>query len=240
VSDTSRSADAVTKAMTLMTLSISKMAADRKTLTVSGGVNDIHADDTVTVARGTESQPATVASVTAPDTIVLNAALSGATDFTGGTVTGTFTVRVLVASAKIQAFSADRSQVTLDIATHRFAAGDAIHVTGAAATDTFVTDATGAVLTVAPPLAARNAVGDDVRSADLAANTRRLRQARPLRLGRRGHQLRGDRLHRRRPHRQPRPARPQLPVPPALTTATSQTAGPIRARRLRSGNAACS
>ena len=66
------------------------------------------------------------------------------------------------------------------------------------------------------------------------------RAARPLRLGRRGHQLRGDRLHRQRPHRQPRLPCPQLTVPPTLTTATSKTAGPARARCLASGNAACS
>ena len=52
------------------------------------------------------------------------------------------------------------------------------------------------------------------------------RPARPLRLGRRRHQLRGDRLHRQRPHRQPRPARAELPVPPALTTATRHDGGP--------------
>ena len=44
------------------------------------------------------------------------------------------------------------------------------------------------------------------------------RPARPLRLGRGRHQLRGDRLHRPGPHRQPRPPRPQLPVPATLTT----------------------
>src|SRR5690349_20764506 len=63
------------------------------------------------------------------------------------------------------------------------------------------------------------------------------RQARPLRLGRRRHQLRGHRLHRRRPHRQPHPARPRLPVPPALTTAPAKTAGPAAPAVLPTGTA---
>ena len=54
------------------------------------------------------------------------------------------------------------------------------------------------------------------------------RAARPLRLGRGQHQLRGDRLHRPGPHRQPRPARPQLPIPSTLTTPPRATAGPNR------------
>ena len=43
------------------------------------------------------------------------------------------------------------------------------------------------------------------------------RPARPLRLGRRRHQLRGDRLHRQAAHRQPRRPSPQLAVPSPLT-----------------------
>ena len=58
------------------------------------------------------------------------------------------------------------------------------------------------------------------------------RPARPLRLGRGRHQLRGDRLHRPRPHRQPRPTRPALTVPPAVGQNWPEWAGPARARPL--------
>ena len=51
-------------------------------------------------------------------------------------------------------------------------------------------------------------------------------------VGRR-HQLRGDRLHRPRPHRQPRPTRPALTVPPAVGQSWPEWAGPARARPLR-------
>ena len=54
----------------------------------------------------------------------------------------------------------------------------------------------------------------------------RHRPARTLRLHRRRHQLRGDRLHRQGPHRQPRHPRPALTVPPAVGQSWPEWAGP--------------
>ena len=52
------------------------------------------------------------------------------------------------------------------------------------------------------------------------------RPARALRLGRRRHQLRGHRLHRQGPHRQPRTPRPQLAVRTAVNDTQTHDGGP--------------
>ncbi len=88
VTDSSRSAAAVTRAMTR---TITHVDTDNKTLTLAGGVADIHVNDPITVSRGTESKTAvTVATVSQPDQIVLNQALPSTTDFTGGFIQGQF------------------------------------------------------------------------------------------------------------------------------------------------------
>lgn len=180
--ESSRSKDAVAQAMTRNIVGVS---TDRKTLTVSGGVANINAGDTVTVARGSDSKSVTVGSVSAPDQVVLSAALAGNTDFTGGTVQAGFTVRVLVASQSISAVSADRTQLTVAAAQNGFAAGDRVHVSkGADSADVLIAGVVGAVLTVTPALpgVVDYTGGGTVRSADLAANTRRLRLLTPAAL----------------------------------------------------------
>jgi hypothetical protein len=174
VTESSRSQDAVERVMARTIIHVD--AADHKTLTVAGGVANIHASDAVTVTRGTVSQSATVATVTAPDQIVLSAALPTTTDFTGGIVQDAFTVRVLVESQNITAVSTDLTQITVASPTNHFAAGDAVHVaSGSNHADALVTDVTGAVITVTPPLPNATYTPGTIRTADLTQNARRLR-----------------------------------------------------------------
>lgn len=174
VTESSRSAAMVGRGMTR---SITAVSADRKTLTVAGGVADIAPGAVATVTVGADTASGTVDSVTAPDTVALTAALGGAVNFTGGTVQASFTVQVRVDTAGVTAVSADRTELTLEATPQHFAAGDAIHVSkGADAQDVFVTDATNGVLTVTPPLpGVLDYSGGMVRSADLKVGTRRLR-----------------------------------------------------------------
>jgi hypothetical protein len=174
VTESSRSDAAVQRAMTR---TITAVSEDRKTLTVAGGVSDIVAGSTLTVTRGADSVAATVDSVSGTDTVVLTAALAGATDFTGGSLTASFVVRVLVASAGVTAVSADRTVLTLDAADSAFAVGDSVLVSkDADSAQSFVTDHNGVTLTVAPPLSGgSDFTGGSIRSADLPDGTRRLR-----------------------------------------------------------------
>jgi uncharacterized protein len=169
VADSSRSDAAVTKAMTLP---VTALSADRKTLTVSGGLADFAVSDSVTVALGQgPAQSATIATITQPNQIALQAALTGTA--TTGTVTGTFTLQVRVATANVTVISADRTQLTLDApaAIAGFAAGDAIVVTNQAGT---IVGVAGTVLTLATPLGGAFATGA-IRTADLPLGSRRLR-----------------------------------------------------------------
>ncbi len=174
VSEDSRSRTAVAKAMTR---TVTKVSADRKTLTVAGGVADLADGAAVTLRRGTESTGATIDSVTAPATITLTAALAGTADFTGGSVSADFTPRLLVATGTVAGVAADRATVTLDTADHRFAPGDAILVTkGADTATTRVSGVAGADLTVSPPLAgAADFTAGSARTADVPAASRQVR-----------------------------------------------------------------
>lgn len=182
VTESSRSAAAVGRAMTR---TITAVGADHKTLTLAGGgIDDIAVNAAVSVTRGKLNVPnAVVASKTDPDKIVLVNELphGGGEDFTGGSASIGYTVRVVVENHNVTAVSTDRTQITLNTATHRFAPGDAVHIAKAADhADTFVTDVTGAVITVGPPLSgAVDFSGGTLRSADLPQNARRLRLATP-------------------------------------------------------------
>jgi phage tail sheath protein FI len=173
-SDASRSKAAVTVALTRP---ITRISADLTTLTVAGGVADLNPGDTITLRRGTDSASATLATVTAPDTLVLTAALAAAPDFAGGRVEGTFDVRVLVATGGVSAVAGDRKAVTLGSATHRFGPGDRVLFTkGADTAAATVSGVNGATLTLAPALPDNvNFAEGTVRSADLPAGTRALR-----------------------------------------------------------------
>ncbi|MGC0417006.1 phage tail sheath family protein [Embleya sp. AB8] len=65
---------------------ITAVDATRRLLTVNA-VGNLAAGERVIVAKGADSQTVRVKSVQAPDTVVLETGLSGATDFAGGTVT---------------------------------------------------------------------------------------------------------------------------------------------------------
>ncbi len=177
VTESSRSGAAVVRAMTR---TITSVAADHKTLTVAGGIEDINDNAAASVTRGTLKVPnAVVASTATPDQIVLAAELphDQQQDFTGGTISVEFTVRVLVENRNVTTVSADRTQITLNTPTHRFAPGDAVRIAKAADNaDTFITNVAGAVVTVGPPLSgAVDFSGGTLRSADLPKNARRLR-----------------------------------------------------------------
>jgi uncharacterized protein len=182
VTDSSRSKATVVQAMTRR---IAQMA-DRKTLTLTDGVADIKNDDNITVTKGDETQNAVVETVTAPDNLELKADLGGATDFTGGSVAGQFTVRVYVESKGLANLSADRTTITLADADHGFAPGDAIQVVkkGGATADAVVKDVAGKVLTTVSPLGAGSFSGAnvEVRKAQLPQSARRLRLVTPHRL----------------------------------------------------------
>ena len=174
VGDSSRSSAAVTVALSR---AITKISSDRKTLTIAGGVADLNPGDVVVLRRGTDSASATLATVLAPDTLTLTAALAAAPDFTGGRVEGTFEVRALVATGAVSTVSGDRSALTLASATHSFAPGDRVLVTkGADNATASVTGVNGATLTLSPALpgVVDYATGT-VRSADLLAGTGSLR-----------------------------------------------------------------
>ncbi|MYS85056.1 phage tail sheath subtilisin-like domain-containing protein [Embleya scabrispora] len=68
------------------TANITAVDATRRVLTVNA-VDGLAAGERVVVAKGAETRKLRVRSVQAPDTIVLDEGLSGATDFVGGTVT---------------------------------------------------------------------------------------------------------------------------------------------------------
>jgi phage tail sheath protein FI len=161
VADSSRSADAVRKAMTRK---ITAVDATKKKLTVQGGLADLAPGQPVHVRLGTNVENGTIAAVNQPAEVVLQAALTN--DYTGGTVEGDFAVQVLVAGSAVQSTSGDRSQLTL-ASTQGFAPGDFVHVEEAANhIDVLVTDVTGNVLTVAPPVD-RDYAGGTARTADL-------------------------------------------------------------------------
>lgn len=173
VADSSRSAQAVAG---YLTRAITKVEADRKTLTVSGGVTGFAAGVKVGIAKGTTTDLTglDVASVTAPGTVELANPLPQDADVVGGSVTVEFAVRLLVLTGKASAVGADGATVTL-AAAHRFAPGDLVTASKGADTATVtVTGVNGQDLAVSPALATTFA-GADLRTADLPAGARRAR-----------------------------------------------------------------
>lgn len=170
VSESSRSVAAVPGALTR---TITALDPGKKTLTLKGGIDGFTDGDNVTVTLGSDTEAGVIDHITAPDKIVLNAALGK--DYTGGTALDTsFAVRVLVATANVTATSADRTQLTLDDAAG-FAPGDNVHVEKAAdSMDVQVTDVSGNVLTVAAAVNVDYS-GGTVRTGDLKTGGRVIR-----------------------------------------------------------------
>lgn len=173
-SSPSRSDAAVAAALTHP---ISKISPDGKTLTVAGGVAGLVPNMAVTLSKGSDAATADIKTVTAPDTIELKAALPPAPDFTGGRLTGTLTVRALVATGDVTAVAGDRTGLTLASAGHSFAPGDTVRVAkGGDSATAQVSGVHGADLTLASALSGNvDFAGGTVRTGDLPEGTRVLR-----------------------------------------------------------------
>ena len=157
-----------------MTRKIKAVDGAKTTVTVDGGLADIVAGADLTVRLGTDVETHPIDHVTAPDQIVLTAALTK--DYTGGTAEAGFKVQVLVATANVTAQAPDKTTVTVDDATG-FAPGDQIHVDGGGNNeDVRVSDVSGNVLSVDPALTHDyTGGGGTVRTADLKQNATVLR-----------------------------------------------------------------
>src|SRR5207247_1403167 len=86
VDDSSRFAAELTKSLAAVT--VNAVSGDRKTLTVDR-VGDFSPGDVVAISKGSDRETATIDTVTSgTNTIVLQAAIPGAVDYTGGTLRG--------------------------------------------------------------------------------------------------------------------------------------------------------
>ena len=178
VADSSRLNVLMAKA--LPTHAITAMAGDRKTLTVDSNTG-FTGGEAVTVSKGADSVSGFVASVSGTDTIVLAGALSGAVDFSGGSIGPSGTLPLRRVQTNVTAISGDRRQLTV-ASTTGLAPNDRLRLTKGADTATAIVKNTQGVNTInlaAPVAGAVDFGGGAARIDDLSVGQKTFRVVAP-------------------------------------------------------------